>query len=133
MFLCADDQRLLSNVQWLVMRTNMYSVPGCSWSRHSNRSSTFCSRSVMPGSITWHGIGTYNIQSITRGRSSASRCANSMPVVEDVAPKGSCHGRAQHLPLCYLQKTCHTFQWDPYMLELDSISSLDASFVTHEH
>jgi xyloglucan fucosyltransferase len=27
MFLCADDQRLLSNVQWLVMRTNMYTVP----------------------------------------------------------------------------------------------------------
>jgi xyloglucan fucosyltransferase len=28
MFLCADDQLLLSNKQWLVMRTNMYTVPG---------------------------------------------------------------------------------------------------------
>ncbi|EES05854.1 galactoside 2-alpha-L-fucosyltransferase [Sorghum bicolor] len=28
MFFCDDDQRLLSNVQWLVMRTDMYTVPG---------------------------------------------------------------------------------------------------------
>jgi xyloglucan fucosyltransferase len=28
MFLCVDDQRLLLNVQWLVMRINMYTVPG---------------------------------------------------------------------------------------------------------
>jgi len=33
MFLCTDDQQLLSNLQWLVMRTNMHvhivvAVPG---------------------------------------------------------------------------------------------------------
>ncbi|RLM79818.1 hypothetical protein C2845_PM12G27970 [Panicum miliaceum] len=28
MFFCDDDQRLLSNVQWLVMRTDLYTVPG---------------------------------------------------------------------------------------------------------
>jgi xyloglucan fucosyltransferase len=28
MFFCDDDQRLLSSVQWLVMRTDMYTVPG---------------------------------------------------------------------------------------------------------
>ncbi|XP_066324507.1 fucosyltransferase 2-like [Miscanthus floridulus] len=28
MFFCDDDQRLLSNVQWLVMRTDMYTVTG---------------------------------------------------------------------------------------------------------
>jgi xyloglucan fucosyltransferase len=28
MFFCADDQRLLSNVQWLVTRTDLYTVPG---------------------------------------------------------------------------------------------------------
>ncbi|TVU28638.1 hypothetical protein EJB05_20162 [Eragrostis curvula] len=28
MFFCADDQRLLSNVPWLVMRTDLYTVPG---------------------------------------------------------------------------------------------------------
>ncbi|RCV08488.1 hypothetical protein SETIT_1G330400v2 [Setaria italica] len=28
MFFCDDDQRLLSNVQWLLMRTDLYTVPG---------------------------------------------------------------------------------------------------------
>jgi xyloglucan fucosyltransferase len=28
MFFCDDDQRLLSNVQWLFMRTDLYTVPG---------------------------------------------------------------------------------------------------------